>query len=71
MKPVTVEDLYELCKNQIAKGNGDKTILISSDDEGNSFHTLFYTFTDELDTILSFEDSLPFKTDPHKVILLG
>lgn len=33
------QDLLE----EIIKGNGDKKIFISSDDEGNSFHRLFYT----------------------------
>lgn len=33
------QDLLE----EIIKGNGDKKIFISSDDEGNSYHRLFYT----------------------------
>ena len=43
---LTVTELEKFCKEQIKKGNGDKHILISSDDEGNGFHTLFYAFTD-------------------------
>ncbi len=42
----TVKELFEACKIQIAKGNGDKHILVADDDEGNGFHTLFYQFTD-------------------------
>ena len=42
----TVKELFEACKTQIAKGNGDKYILVADDDEGNGFHTLFYQFTD-------------------------
>ena len=44
---ITVKELEMFCKKQIKKGNGDKHILISCDDEGNGFHTLFYEFSDE------------------------
>ena len=42
METLTINDLYKLCKNQIKKGNGEKKILISDDDEGNGFHELFF-----------------------------
>lgn len=45
-KAITVNELVRLCKAQIKKGNGNKKILISSDDEGNEYHELFYDFTD-------------------------
>lgn len=45
MKPLTINDLYCECKKQIKKGNGDNVIMISSDDEGNNFHYLWYSFT--------------------------
>lgn len=45
MKAMTVKDLTEACIKQIQKGNGDKVIMISSDDEGNSYHYLWYLFT--------------------------
>lgn len=51
IEALTVKDLYEECKNQIAKGNGDKLVLLSSDDEGNLYHTLYYSFTDDVDEI--------------------
>lgn len=44
-KPLTIKQLYEECKKEIAKGNADKVIMISSDDEGNSYHYLLYSFT--------------------------
>lgn len=46
---IKVQDLYYMCKEQVEKGNGGKKILISSDDEGNSYHELFYTFTEEIE----------------------
>ena len=42
MEVLTVKDLFNQCKEQIAKGNGDKKIMISQDDEGNGYHYLFY-----------------------------
>lgn len=71
MKAISVAELYSACKYQISKGNGDKIVLISSDDEGNSFHKLFLTFTDNVATISNLKYALPFETDPNNVVLLG
>lgn len=51
MKPLTVKVLKELCEEQIKKGNGDRIIMISDDDEGNGYHYLWYSFItpEELD----------------------
>ncbi len=43
----TVKDLKKFCEKQIKKGNGDKHVLISDDDEGNGYHTLFYGISDQ------------------------
>lgn len=45
VKALTINDLAKLCKEQIKKGNGNKKIVISSDDEGNEYHELFFGFT--------------------------
>ena len=44
---MTIKELMYACKIEIAKGNGDKEIWLSNDDEGNGFHQLFYEFTDD------------------------
>lgn len=46
---IKVQDLYYMCKKQVEKGNGGKKILISADDEGNSYHELIYEFTEDLE----------------------
>lgn len=46
MKALTIYDLFNECKKQIAKGNKDKVIMISDDDEGNGYHYLWYSFTE-------------------------
>lgn len=70
---LTINELLEECKKQVKKGNGDKHILISSDDEGNSFHSLFYTFTDkscsDFDNLLVRADSRHHNKD--NCVLLG
>lgn len=44
-KPLTIKQLYNECKAQMLRGNGDKVIMISRDDEGNGYHYLWYSFT--------------------------
>ena len=46
MKAITVKELLKECEKQIIKGNGDKVIMISDDDEGNGYHYLWYSFTE-------------------------
>ena len=41
----TVNELLELCKQEIENGNGDRKILLSDDDEGNGYRALYYAFT--------------------------
>lgn len=43
---LTVKELLKLCQQEIVKGNGDKHIVISDDNEGNGYHGLFYGFTE-------------------------
>ena len=45
---ITVKELLSACRKQVDKGNGDKVVLITSDDEGNAYHTLFCLFTDDI-----------------------
>ena len=39
---LTVNQLLEECKRVKKAGHGNKKVIISGDDEGNSFHELFY-----------------------------
>ena len=73
MNIITVKQLKDLCDQQIAKGNGDKEILISQDDEGNSYHSLFYGFMDSLDSIKECKEFSGFHDDnkPEDVVILG
>ena len=70
MGMLTVKDLEKACKEQIKKGNGDKMVMLSRDDEGNGFHQMFYLFTDkkkDLEMLLKYEHV----DDINKVVILG
>ena len=53
---ITVEQLLEFCKKQVEYWNWDKKILISSGDEWNSYHNLYYAFTDDYDEIKDLQN---------------
>ena len=67
----TVGDLFLLCIGQILKGNKDKHIQISCDDEGNGFHTLFYGFTEVTEGNFDDEDDYHDDVDLDNIIILG
>lgn len=54
-KQMTVNDLFELCKEAIRKGHGNKNIVLSDDNEGNGYHGMFYGFTEITE---GFEDEI-------------
>lgn len=72
-KGITVKELYDDLHQEILAGNGDKTILISSDDEGNGYHTLWYTILSDVDEIKKEKEGTLFydDNDPEEVVLLG
>ena len=69
---VTVEQLLAVCKLEMERGNGNKQIYISADDEGNCFHPLVFTFTeltkDNQDDFLIYNGKV---LDKDKHIILG
>lgn len=67
---LTVEILYELCKEELKKGNGNKKIILATDDEGNSYRGMFYGFTPAWDGIEE-EICSSRETDVKKLIVLG
>lgn len=70
-KGMTVNELMASCKEQIALGNGSKHILVSDDDEGNGFHTLFYSFSNDSDLL---DMALELEHDTHtkdEIVVLG
>ena len=73
-KPLTVKELLKLCQDEIKKGHGDYSIMLSDDDEGNGYHYLWYSFitASELDGAFELENSLDERIAPKdKTIILG
>lgn len=70
---ITVKELLQICRAEVASGHGDKVICISSDDEGNEYHTLYYGFTDSQDELDAIADMGMFHddNDPKGVVILG
>lgn len=68
-KGMTVECLCAMCIEEILKGNAQKHIQISGDDEGNTFHTLFYGFAPRTEDFRGsdFHDDV----DIRDVVILG
>ena len=71
---MTVNELLNYCKEQIKLGNGNKTIYISDDDEGNGYHSLYFRFTDDKDDVKELLMSTCTQTYDDKIediIILG
>ena len=63
---ITVEQLYQCCASEIKNGNGKRHIIISGDDEGNSFHELFYGFSPCKDAIGDDDYLYPYGVTPEQ-----
>lgn len=72
-KAITVKELGQFCDKAMKDGFGDKKILITSDDEGNEYHALWYSFTTNPEEINDCKDAGLFHDnfDPEEVVLLG
>ena len=73
MEGIKVSTLYELCKELIKNGHGNKTIMISSDDEGNEYHTLYYGFDADPETIKQLNEFGMFhdRVNLKDIVILG
>ena len=72
-KQLTVTQLKKLCDNEIKKGNGNRMIVISDDNEGNGFHGLFFGFKIIEEKDKPFYDNIydSQSEDINKIIILG
>lgn len=73
MKALTIKDLYDECREQIIKGNGNKVIMISDDDEGNGYHYLWYSFYEDVEELLETVPTMVDEriADKENTIILG
>lgn len=70
MKQMQVKDLYECCKKQIEKGNGDKYIAVADDNEGNGYHGMFFGFSEDVEDYIDLVNDSQI-IDADKLIILG
>ena len=63
---MTVKDLLKHCEYQINKGNGNKEIYVSNDDEGNGYHKLIFTFSENVSELDEYG-----QVDKKNGIILG
>lgn len=68
---ITVKELLKACQEQVAKGNGDKGILLSRDDEGNGYHSCFYLFSEDVFEFTDPEEMQMPAKDLANCIILG
>ncbi len=64
---MTVIELAKLCVAELKKGNGNKIIFISDDEEGNGYHDLIYGFGTNVKEL----DMWGAIADPDNAIILG
>ena len=76
MGQITVKDLYRDLRQLMREGRGDDYVVVSSDEEGNAYHGIFYGVTDDAKTIREciecsngIYDSVT--DDPNKIIIIG
>lgn len=69
---LTVKNLYDACAKQIDKGNGEKIVLVTDDEEANGYHALFYEFIDDPEEIKMVYSYDMFRDGkPENVLLIG
>lgn len=72
MKQLTINELLKFCQQQVKKGNGNKKIVISDDNEGNGYHGLFYAFTEIDEDEKEYYQIYDSETDDiNEIIVLG
>lgn len=66
---LTVKEMYEICKDAINRGMGDKYLIAPSDNEGNSYHGVFYGISKVDDCYENIYDTQV--TDKSKLACIG
>lgn len=69
----TVQELHDRLEEIIKDGHGDKGVWITSDDEGNEYHPLFYLVTDDEEAVRDCVEAglMTGHCEPEITVLLG
>lgn len=69
-KQLTIKDIYNACKREIANGNGNKFLVVSDDNEGNGYHGCFFAISpinDDFTKSLIHDNNAPL----DEIMILG
>ena len=51
MEAITINELHKVLSKEIERGNGNKKLLVATDDEGNGYHPMFYAVSPTLGNV--------------------
>ena len=74
MGQIKLKDLYLACKEQMEAGNGEKSLILSDDNEGNGYHGMFFTLTVITpENVDGFSGLIGDNAEPniHNIIVVG
>ena len=74
MEQLKLKDLYQACKMLMDMGKGEKTLVLSDDNEGNGFHGMFFALTEiDEDNVEGFSGLIYDNSEPdiHNIIVVG
>ena len=76
MEQITVKDLYRDLAILMKQGRGDDYIVVADDEEGNGYHGIFFSVTDnpkDIRECIEFSNGLygSVTDDPNKIIIIG
>lgn len=74
-RPMTLEELAKNVNDMVKQGHGKKYVYLTTDDEGNDYHALYFNLTTDTDTIKEYMASsisgLGGCIDVENSVLLG
>ena len=76
MEQMTVEKLFNELKELVKKGQGDKKIIVADDQEGNSYHSCYYSVVvdpEEVKELVEASNGVDDRviTDYTKFVIIG
>ena len=76
MEQIKVKDLYRDLAMLMKEGRGDDYVVVADDEEGNGYHGIFFSVTDDPKDVrecIEFSNGLygSVTNDPNKIIIIG
>ncbi len=74
MDQIKLKELYQECKKLMEQGHGEKSLVVSDDNEGNGYHGMFFTLTVITpENVDDFSGLIGDNAEPniHNIIVVG